>query len=591
MRQYIENFRAPVPKIMFGGLDTLHSEVFTRDHMSPDLSNVDLRPVGGIRKRDGLSEPEHATATPNSIPGTGDVHSLFALNSMTSSFLYAIRGSGIYATGSQTAQWTELTDVGFAVGGKGRCEQAFFVDEVADSDVADEWVYQRACGYMVTGEDEPVLVFSSTVPGEEGVPWPNGVYDDVSTVAKRGYPARWKDATGLGTPDWPSGLFYAGDASLVTTPNNDASFTRMYAYGFDLDPDRIDYSQLGVPYNMLHASVVASPAPDVVQDGGFFYAMRGDGDRVVGVRQLSDTLVVFKRHKTLLYTGVIGVNFGLTGVLPVGAVSDESIVLAGNDIYFWSDDGPRSLSGVMQYGSVQQYSISRDVRETVARVSSSSFDLIHGRYETDFNRIVWHVGQAAGATIDRCLVYYLPDFDNKEGRWAPWTGLYSQMAGVTLVAPNNSPGISVFGATLDGRFFLMNAGTTDADENIAAHYVTRWMDFEVLSIDKRLLNISVVYGSEGRGGVVIEHAADYGELYKEVGHVLRFSGGNPAGSGLWDQAVWDDEDFYWDTTSNGVATYALENLGFIIRLKVSDDTSGGFSITGMALDVSYKGKV
>jgi hypothetical protein len=478
--------------------------------------------------------------------------------------------------------------VSLSAGGKGRCENAFFVEEDVFDD-ATNWVYHNASAYIVTGEDEPVIMLGDLTVGDQATAWPEGSYD--GTTGTRGYPPWWKDADGLLTTDWPSGLFYAGDASLVTSTLHEASFTRMFAYGFELDPDRIDYSQLGVPYNMLHADVSADSIVDAVQDGGFFYCMRGDGDRVVGVRQIGDITVVFKRHKTCLYQGVIGVNFGLASVLPVGAVSDEGIVIAGNDILFWSDDGPRMLSGVIKYGSINQFGISDDIRESVQAVSVDSLPFIHGRFERASNRVIWHVGIDDGSSVDQCFVYYLPEVDDPVGRWSAWDGLYCELSAVTQVTPESAPQALAYGLGNDGSFFLLNVGSMDAEFVINAEYITRWMDLSVLSIDKRLLSLIVVYGDEGRGDSAIGYATDYAEGFSKVGHELQTFGGGDAVDGIWDAAVWDDPTFLWDITGRGITKYGLVGLGFIVRFKVADSSAYGFSVSGMALDVSFKGKV
>ncbi len=586
MREYQELYRVPVPKIQFGGLDTKHSDLFTSTNKSPSMRNIDLRPVGGIRKRDGMADLE------NDVVGSGTIHQLVPLSSTAGESLYLVQGIAIHLGNafSATEPWVTLVDEKFITGGRGRSEQAYFVNELASSIDASGWEFFNAAAYIVTGNDRPVIALGSGVVGEQAIAWPEGVYSDSDSVSKRGYPERWKNVDGMGHEDWPKGLFYAGDPSVTTSSLHETSFSRMFAYGFDYDPDRIDYSQLGVPYNMIHANPTAVPLDVPLEDGGFFYCMRGDGDRVVGVRQLSEMTIVFKRKRTFLFQGTLGGDFQQVGILPVGAVSDESIVVASNDIYFWSNDGPRSLSGVIKYGSVNQFSISQDIYETIKSVTPDSKKLITARFENENGRIIWNVGIDDGDTLNNSLVYYLPDGDSDEGRWSTWHGLYCQVPVVAGIYPESAGSELLYGVGSDGRFFLMNTGPTDGGSPIESFYVTRWTDLSVLSIDKRLMNLIVVHGADGVGKSQISYASDYSESFDPVGHRLLSIGEGDPIEGNWDEGNWDD-GLVWTSSGNALFKYGLSNLGFIVRFKIVDSSTLGFAISGMALDVSFKGKV
>ena len=545
------------------------------------MMNVDLRPVGGVRKRDGMSPL-------SGLPGSGSIHNLVSVNTLTDTMVYVVSGTSLIGSQDPSVSWTILTDNAFAVGGKGRCENAYFVDEDDAADSSD-WTFHNSTAYLVTGKDEPIIAFGDLTPGSQSMAWPEGVYDADPSIAKRGYPPRWKDIDGLGLECWPSGLFYAGDAALVESTIHDPSYARMFAYGFEHDPDRIDYSQLGVPYNMLNADVSDAASVNVVQDAGFFYCMRGDGDRVVGVRQLADLYIVFKEHRTCIYNGSFGVDFGLVGVLPVGAVSDESIVMAGNDIFFWTEGGPRVLSGVIKYGAINEFNIGDDISESFLSVHADSLTSIHGRFERQFNRIVWHVGTTS-SVIDTCFVYYLPEKDDEDGRWSRWNAGYAGIISTDQLLPVAGAREFIYGVNTAREVFTMNSGVVDGTTNISAYYVTRWMDLSVLSINKRLLSLIAVYGNEGRGESVLEYALDYDAGFSETGHVIKELGGGEGRNGLWDHSTWDDPEFLWDITGRGMSKFGLSGLGTILRFKVSDDSEFGFSISGMALDVSYKGK-
>jgi hypothetical protein len=684
MRQYQEQYRAPLVKVMFDGLDTKHSELFTPGNYSPDLCNVDMPRYGAIRKRDGMSLIMRDVDRENYLPGYGDVHQMIALTTADKNSLYAVRGDTVYVVvgAGFTTAWASVHS--FSTGGSGTGAVAPYTTETNPTD-SETWTYEGPCAYIPTGEDRPIIAQGGTTY----VQWPELVQSDVSPV--RGYPPRWSDADGLGNPDWPKYFYYGGD-TLGGGPDN-AEAARMYAWGLDGEPDRIDYSCLGIPYHFGYDDIGDDTAIDHEKnpliDGGFFFCMRGDGDRVVGVRQLADLLVVFKRKRTVIYHGGVGEGLEQVSILPVGAVSNDSIVIAENDIYFWSDGGPRVLSGVIKYGAVNQKSVAHQILSEVYSVSNDSLPLVHGRYEASWNRIVWHAGSSDSSTPDQCFVFYLPDPDVDAGRWSRWSGYYAEVSATAVTRADDYSRDRVFALDEEGRFYELNLSTVDGevqsddyvfetnglhnsgttldvtttglpsdipstgyiaveDSNgemievaysavteidsttarftvptitdtfpdggtvwslveeaytnqrvISAYYVTSWTDLGVISIDKRLLELMVAYGDNGRGDCEVSYAMDYEPSFTHASETLRTLSGASGLAGLWDYADWntdsgdaDDESaLYWDTTGQSIVRFALSGLCFVVRFKVSDESALGFSIDGMAIDVSPKGKV
>jgi len=481
--------------------------------------------------------------------------------------------------------------------------------------------------------------------------WPLGQYGTSTGV--RGYPERWVDPDGVGidsngwpdysgTPgdtDWPSHLHVIGQGLG----------SRMFAYGFKKDPDRIDYSELGVPYNFLKSDVFATDEAAAVTvpstDGGYFYALRGDGDRVVAVRELLGNTVVFKTRKTLIWGGEIGEYFRISHALAVGAVNDASVVKIGNDIYFWSYDGPRRLSPSFQSQDLMDSSVSAEIIEVVNSLSQENNRKIEARHERRKQRIVWHFPAAGSSDNNQCLVYYYPTSADPKGRWSLWSGRYCEMAQTVAIEDPLTGQSEEYGIRVeDGCVWRMNRGSTDGEVleadadpssglpddpvdpaeyySIGMRYRTKWFDIETPTSHKRILTAMVIYGRDGSGLSQIFIGEEYDETWREMKFPIAQSGNlaQPNETIFWNQGLWSgdpealpegtgdpadpppqdyppypvpsigfQQNGYWNGSGRGLVVYEAEGIGRVFRLLIAESSSLPVSISGIVLGPSRKG--
>lgn len=433
--------------------------------------------------------------------------------------------------------------------------------------------------------------------------WPKGVYSATDTIARRGYPSRWDDPTAVGgttwpggIPDWPSGIVLFGQGVSM----------RLFAYGFKTDPKRVEHSELGVPWNFLKSEVVAASesaaATQPAIDGGFFWVRKGDGDRIIGIRQLLGYMVVYQRHKITLFEGDPGADLHEIQTKQAGATSDAGIIVVGDEHFFWSDDGPRRLTSTFQFGDLMEGLVGRDIIESVKSVNAAQAAKIIGHHDVKNQRVMWFVPMSGATSNTAVFCFYYPTQGSEDdmfptGRWTYFEGRYAEMAATVVAGPTSGDARNIYGANEDGAVYQMDISVLDDydldtetgvynDPNvISMRYTTRWLELGAADLVKRGISLDIIYNDDGAGGVKIYQAWDYDNVWTEINSVVSLGGEAPA---YWDYCDWDD--FYWDTPGRALSRRELRDIGRVLRLKFEDDDVLGVGVTGAVLDVRIKGK-
>ena len=457
--------------------------------------------------------------------------------------------------------------------------------------------------------------------------WPAGKYSTAGVVPEqRGYPKRWvdpnSDATYTHFPysddhAMPSGIEIMGSGMSL----------RAYAYGFPGDPDRIDVSELGAPYNFLRNDVDAADAASAIKqpgvDGGYFYCRRGDGDKVIGVREFRGLIIVFKRHTTVIYSGMFGYDMRQVQTISVGATSNDSIIVTGNDVFFWSMDGPRNLSVTDRFGDLLVGSISENVIEVVRGVTGSAQKKICGYHDRMNKRVVWHFPANGGDTNNAVLAFYYPDGYDPRGRWTRYSGAYCEQVkaiGSRMVVSGQE---RQYGASTDGYVYELNVGVSDDRDwtgypttpledlvkvPISSYYITRWFALGEVDVTKRMLDVFIAYNEDGAGESKLYQAQNYLTNWTLVNDPVGAAGDS---EGYWNYFYWNYPDidpigsetsvtvdavpedtdlFYWDTTGRAFVQHRLKGLVHIVRFKIEDSGLLPYGIGGLVIDARAKGK-
>jgi len=198
----------------------------------------------------------------------------------------------------------------------------------------------------------------------------SSVVDLGSSYPKAKYSAWWKNY-----------FFLAGDAAIGGTTHK----------------NRVFFSNLG--------------DPDTITDGtDYFDIGKSDGQAITGIYPLGEFLVIFKRKSVYIMNGTSPDSWKLSGSVnnvtsianSVGCVSAKSIVQVGNDLWFMSDDGIRSVKR-NEEGSVPLMGVvSENINTTIDSINSSAFSKVAATFFD--NKVYFAMPTGSSTTNNKVMV-------------------------------------------------------------------------------------------------------------------------------------------------------------------------------------------
>lgn len=589
----------------FYGVDQRTGPIGRGPQSADDLRNIDLHPSGSVRARHGsrvIGEADYNDATQTQ----GPVLAAEVLVNGSSTWLYVATKNGLYRTGLggsldettgfyldfETGGDLASGDLSGAATGAAMALAKYVADSAGDLDTGDpadpddkgpavyvaNGVHRLYVHYGSGGAQVPRAVYAgggggggSDTYGVHGVPAGTYTTDDASL--------EWRDWTA----DPPAGLYLMGEGRE----------DRMFAWGFSNDPSRIDYSELGRPWNWVRSDVstIAESGASPGVDGGWWYALAGDNDPIIGVTRLHSKIVVFKREKTLVYSGSPGTSLNLETVYPVGCLSYRSVVQAGNDLLWWSQSGPVSLSGVMQYGDVGMANVGENVWSTVKAINVGGRGrTVAAEYDPENYRVIWYCPAAtSGGVHDAIVMYY-----DEPRRFTLYQGPLCSARCIVKASGAFGTDATLAGR-VDGTIALQHAGHEDAatysqgewsGDPVTAYWIGTWQDFDDITTRKRALELQLLMADAGAENADAFIAWDYAaqsDAWGDIDDMARVYGEPGA---YWGSAVWGTD--VWGATASGVRIYDVVGSGHALRLKFEGSSPWAFD--GWALLLSQKGR-
>jgi hypothetical protein len=364
---------------------------------------------------------------------------------------------------------------------------------------------------------------------------------------------------------------------------NSGRGARMHAWGFADDRNKVYYTALDIPWHYGPNDIDSvTPVTSIEVDGGFYYVNRGDGGVIVSVVDMYAYTVVFKRHRTSLYTGDPGDAGGNywnpIGEIGVGCVSDRAWQKVGNDILFWSEDGPRSLAAVQEYGDLQQANLGFKINDEVTSIAPGNYERICSYHDIVNMRVIWYVPENGSEYNNAAYVYYY-----NSQKWSKWTGAAAEMMDVLRITSNASNADRAVGGTYDNGMVLLQSTRLDIDEDITSEYITNWINIGEISDATRALSLDVLFGDDGPQ-VDIYYQTDLNAEWIQVPRLERALGGTGT---AWGNFAWGSAA--WGVTGRSLNRYEFDDLFNIIRLKFSTTSHLGFEVMGYRLEMRQKG--
>lgn len=245
---------------------------------------------------------------------------------------------------------------------------------------------------------------------------------------------------------------------------------------------------------------------------GFDGFQRGDGQTINALQAFSvankDGLAVFKDSRTglLEFDSEGGANIQNVNVIR-GTMSPKSPHVAGNNIRFWSAEGPASLGHEENYGTILRYSVLGLKADSITqRVTPANLPNICSEYFKNLSIFAISTG-AAGDGNDSMLAY-----DERYNTWSYWTGLAAACMW-RAIHPTTKVESLYFGTSpvpeLGGAVVEMFKGKTDyatsssSGNKITMSLTTKQFDASLPDQFKKYDKAVLVFGSLfGNGGTV-----------------------------------------------------------------------------------------
>lgn len=270
---------------------------------------------------------------------------------------------------------------------------------------------------------------------------------------------------------------------------------QLHVAGMSANPNRLQSSDIGTSETFSGGN---SSTIDVNPN---------DGDKITGMHELKDELIVFKRNRIWAMTGfgttaltLAGLSERLTGF---GALSHRSIINTGNDLLYIGFLGDKPIVRSLQrtrYGTIVDAGIiSDDIEGTMNGLNKTSFEKTAGVFD---GRYAWFaVPNGASTNNDLCLTY-----DTVTRGWMRHTGINAAVFDSFAIS---SQAQLYFGdSRADSKAYIFDTSTSDNGTAINFSVTTRRYGGDDGSIKKKFQWIYLFGDESGDYDVTIDYSTD-----------------------------------------------------------------------------------
>lgn len=205
--------------------------------------------------------------------------------------------------------------------------------------------------------------------------------------------------------------------------------------------------------------------------GGFYSWRKGDGSEIVSIQPFKEQLYVFKSNKTGVFdfSTTTGAATMKDLNLALGAVSQDSIHPAGNDLRGWGPEGAFSVGNEPNFADVvRSRLLSPRIQNTSDSITRTDSDGIVSTYYKNLS--IWAIPTGEEGSGNTVMAVY----DERYAAWSIWKGM---KAGVftKYIDPKNAEHL-YYGDELTGNMIEMFVGYNDNGTAIDWRIATKQFD-------------------------------------------------------------------------------------------------------------------
>lgn len=268
-----------------------------------------------------------------------------------------------------------------------------------------------------------------------------------------------------------------------------------------------------------------------------------DGQKITGIGILDQWLVIFKERSIYILSGSGPADWKLSGTVnnlvnvanSVGCVSHRSIVQVGNDLWFMSQDGIRSLRKNENGANPLYGLVSGNIQGTIDSLNKGA---LSKTCATFFNNKVYYAFPTGSSSFNnKVAVADLRHFVDKVDNPYAWTTYTGWSPGIwTVYEPSNTPNLYYGEGDADSVVFQAETGTNDNSATIDFDIKDRMINLKEPSMRKTSRFIIAYAEESGDYDVEISSSTD-GVTFVKHGD-LNLLSGTVWNSGVWDTTTW-----------------------------------------------------
>lgn len=507
--------------LMFAGLNNRDASIHIGNNEASDLMNVHFDNKGAITKRNGY------TLSINAFD-TNPIVSVFPFYmSNGTKKLITTSGTSIFDATPNVLVNTEWATY------QNRTFQSFGNQTWAN---IDQGYYPNPITTTLTGSNKR---FTAAV-----------FYDKLYMMNGVDGLMSWDGTTFATVSGAPNGQY------VVTHKN------RLYIAGDPANPSRLYMSDLGLPASW--------PALN------FIDVDTNDGDKITGIVEHLDALVIFKERSVHVLRGTGPQNYNLVDAhQSKGCVSHWTAISILGRLYYLSRDG------VYEFDGKASHLVSDIIRGSVLGLNGNQAwnqQYLSNACAVDYMGKYWLCVPEGSSQRTNNRVYVFDYTHNV------WTRYDLTISCLSLYADPTTGVYHLFtGSPLDGNLYQQDTGATDNGQNINAYLKTKDFDFGAPAHFKSYKGLFFAAEQQLQDYAInITYTLDLGRQSKTT--QLNLGGSNPS---EWGSFVWGVSP--WGSIPNvATKTTAVAGQSRYLSFKVSDNSANPWVFLGWALRYQVK---